>query len=207
MKKAIHLYDSLGYFAFMIIANLAGTVATLLLISILGKTNDRDIVVKNYKLFAIIFAFIGIAITIAIIAFYFKRKLSKIFPIETETKRTDILKNCALLVLPGEILRFILSAVSMTPGNMFGYRFFDGFLAFAPNLVYDWFYLVPNNRLEDIRKFGYTFTDNSLFLVIYFIYFIVVVGVLFFVFSKMWKNIDKAHKNEIKIRMDPSQMK
>lgn len=202
MRKNISLYDSLGYIIFMVIANLVGTITTLLLMSILGKSNDRQLIVNNYLLFSFLFALIGIAITTTIIALYFKHKLQNISLVKSESNWKEILKNFCLLTFPGELLRLILSVLPMKPGNMFGYRLFDGFISFPPNLVYDWLYITPNNRLEEIRKSGYTVSDNIIFIVVYLIYFAVIMSTFLFVFWLIWKKLDKVYKNEIKIHMD-----
>ena len=202
MRKNISLYDSLGYIVFMIIANLSGSVAIILLMSVVGKSNDRELIIKNYKVFAVLFALVGSVVTTGVMALYFKRKLQNMNLAKCQDNYKAIFKNFCLLALPGELLRLVLSIIPTKPGNMFGYRLFDGFLAFPPNLIYDWTYVMPNNRLEEIRKLGYTASDNIIFIVIYLIYFAVIVSVLFFVFLLIWRNLEKAYKNEIKIRMD-----
>ena len=90
---------------------------------------------------------------------------------------------------------------------MFGFRFFDGIFAIAPNFLYDQFYITPYNRRADIWESGYTFADNAVFFGIYFLYFIITVAVLYFVFAYAWKQYEEARKNEVRIRMDPEQMK
>ena len=207
-KKNLTVYDNLAYIGIMLIANLIAAVAMLLLISILGKSNDRDMIIENYKLFAVIFAFVGVVASSLVMSFYFKRKLPSIdFSNSEEGGIKAIIKNFCLLVLPGEILRFVFASIPTNPGSMFGYRFFDGFLAMPSNLLYDWFYLMPNDRLEIIRKSGYTFADNALFILVYLIYFIVYIGILFLIFWRIWKENETARKNEVKLYMDYDQVK
>jgi hypothetical protein len=66
---------------------------------------------------------------------------------------------------------------------------------------------MPNNRLEIIRKSGYTFADNALFILVYLIYFIVYIGILFLIFWRIWKENETARKNEVKLYMDYDQVK
>ena len=209
MKNRLTARDKIVYFCTMLGANLLGSVAIILLLSILSKSNDRNIIIKNYRLFAVIFAFIGIGVTCLVTFLHFRSKLPDIFvsDIENADNIKVIFKNFCLWVLPGEIIRFILATLPTKPGSMFGYRFFDGFFALPANLVYDWFYLMPEKRLAVIRKSGYSFTDNALFFLIYLIYFAITIAVLFLIFKQLWKENEVKKKNEVKIRMDYDSVK
>lgn len=209
MKNRITVRDKIVYFCTMLGANLLGSVAIILIMSILSKSNDRNIIVQNYRLFALIFAIIGIGVACLVTFLYFRSKLPDIFvsDIENADSIKVIFKNFCLWVLPGEIIRFILATLPTKPGSMFGYRFFDGFFAMPANLVYDWFYLMPQKRLEVIRESGYTFADNALFFLIYLICFTVTVAALFLLFKQLWKENEAAKKKEVKIRMDYDSVK
>lgn len=209
MKNRITVRDKIVYFCTMLGANLLGSVAIILIMSILSKSNDRNIIVQNYRLFAVIFAIIGIGVACLVTFLYFRSKLPDIFVSDTENADSIkvIFKNFCLWVLPGEIIRFILATLPTKPGSMFGYRFFDGFFAMPANLVYDWFYLMPQKRLEVIRESGYTFADNALFFLIYLICFTVTVAALFLLFKQLWKENEAAKKKEVKIRMDYDSVK
>ena len=209
MKNKITARDKIAYFATMLGANLLGSIAIILILSILSKSNDRNTIIKNYRLFAVIFALIGIGATCLVTFLYFRSKLPDIFvsDIENADNIKVIFKNFCLWVLPGEVIRFILATLPTKPGSMFGYRFFDGFFALPANLVYDWFYLMPEKRLEVIRESGYTFADNALFFLIYLIYFAITIAVLFLIFKQLWKENEVAKKKEVKIRMDYDSVK
>ena len=209
MKNKITARDKIAYFATMLGANLLGSIAIILILSILSKSNDRNTIIKNYRLFAVIFALIGIGVTCLVTFLYFRSKLPDIFvsDIENADNIKVIFKNFCSWVLPGEIIRFILATLPTKPGSMFGYRFFDGFFAMPANLVYDWFYLMPEKRLAVIRESGYTFADNALFFLIYLIYFAITIAVLFLLFKQLWKENETAKKNEVKIRMDYNSVK
>lgn len=209
MKNRITVRDKIVYFVTMLGANLLGSVAIILLLSILSKSNDRNIIIKNYRLFAVIFAFIGIGVACLVTFLHFRSKLPDIFvsDIENADSIKVIFKSFCSWVLPGEIIRFILATLPTKPGSMFGYRFFDGFFAMPANLVYDWFYLMPEKRLAVIRESGYTFADNALFFLIYLIYFAITIAVLFLIFKQLWKENEVKKKNEVKIRMDYDSVK
>ena len=209
MKNKITAYNKIGYFITMLGANLLGSIAIILILSILSKSNDRNTIIKNYRLFAVIFALIGIGVTCLVTFLYFRSKLPHIFVSDTENADNIkvIFKNFCSWVLPGEIIRFILATLPTKPGSMFGYRFFDGFFALPANLVYDWFYLMPKKRLAVIRESGYTIADNALFFLIYLIYFAITIAVLFLIFKQLWKENETAKKNEVKIRMDYDSVK
>lgn len=209
MKNIITVRDKIVYFVTMLGANFLASVAIVLLMSILSKSNDRNIIIKNYRLFAVIFAIIGIGVTCLVTFLYFRSKLPDIFvsDIENSDSIKVIFKNFCLWVMPGEIIRLILAIIPTKPGNLFGYRFFDGFFAMPANLVYDWFYLMPQKRLGVIRESGYNFTDNALFFLIYLIYFTVTIAALFLLFKQLWKENEAAKKKEVKIRMDYDSVK
>jgi len=67
--------------------------------------------------------------------------------------------------------------------------------------------MAPNHRLESIRESGYTLADNAIFFVVYLLYFIITIAVMYFVFSDVWKKYEESRKNDVRIRMDPEQMK
>lgn len=209
MKNLITVRDKIVYFVTMLGANLLASVAIILLLSILSKSNDRNIIIKNYRLFAVIFAIIGIGVACLVTFLHFRSKLPDIFisDIENADSIKVIFKSFCSWVLPGEIIRFILATLPTKPGSMFGYRFFDGFFAMPANLVYDWFYLMPEKRLAVIRESGYTFADNALFFLIYLIYFAITIAVLFLIFKQLWKENEVKKKNEVKIRMDYDSVK
>ena len=209
MKNKITAREKISYFATMLGANLLGSIAIILILSILSKSNDRNTIIKNYRLFAVIFALIGIGVTCLVTFLYFRSKLPHIFvsDIENADSIKVIFKNFCSWVLPGEVIRLILATLPTKPGPFFSYRFFDGFFAMPANIAYDWFYLMPQKRLAVIRESGYTFTDNALFLLIYLIYFSISIAVLFLLFKQLWKENETAKKNEVKIRMDYNSVK
>jgi len=90
---------------------------------------------------------------------------------------------------------------------MFGYRFVDGIFAIAPNFLCDQLYLTPNNRMTSIRKYGYTISDHLHFLGIYLPYLMIVLVAAFLLFYWMWRRNERDYAQEVKIRMDPSQIK
>ena len=47
-------------------------------------------------------------------------------------------------VLVKEIIRFVLVSIPTSPGKLFGFRFFDGIFAIAPNFIYDQFYVTTH---------------------------------------------------------------
>lgn len=207
MKKRITASDSLGYAVSMVVANIAGAAVMLLLLYFLSKSNDTDLVNQYFVPFSLLVASIAVATSALITGIYFHRKLPDIIPTEGNTGSKNILTSYLRLVLPGEILRFILCSIPTKPGMMFGYRFLDGFFALVPNYLWDMFYVIPHNRLDSMRDYGYTGADNLVFLAIYIAYLAVILTVYFFLFKHIWKTAETTKKNEVKLCMDPDQMK
>ena len=179
----------------------------LLLLYFVSKSNDADLVRQYYVPFSILFALIAIAAAALITGIYFHRKMPDLCSPERDAGCKDILNSFCRLVLPGELLRLILCSLPTTPGMMFGYRFLDGFFALAPNYLWDMFYVIPHNRMDSMRDSGYSATDNLVFLAFYLAYLAVILGVYFFTFRTVWKTAEVTRKNEVKLRMDPDQMK
>lgn len=207
MKHRITLRDRFGYAVWMIIANLAGAAAMLLLVYFVSKSNDADLVRQYYVPFSILLALVAMATTALITGIYFHRNVPDLLSPEGDAGCKDILNSFCRLVLPGELLRLILCSLPTTPGMMFGYRFLDGFFALAPNYLWDMFYVIPHNRMDSMRDSGYSATDNLVFLAFYLVCLAVILAVYFFTFRAIWKSAEAVRKNEVKLRMDPDQMK
>jgi len=197
--------DSVVYGIVMFIANAAGTVAIVFFLMLLNAVIGEEAANRHYVIFILLTALIAAAVVWLGSSFYFKYKIPDIC--KGETNPTILRSNFLFIVLPAEILRFILCCLPTMPGPTFGFRFCDGIFAIAPNFLYYMFYLQPNHRLPDIREFGYIFTDHIVFFVYYLVYFAINFCVLYLLFSRVWEKYDRERKSEVKIRMDPEQMK
>lgn len=208
MRNATIL-DCIVYCIAMAAANVAGTVALILMLYLFKITIGQAAASEHYVSITIISSVIAVAVSALLIYLYFRYKIPDITPKITEEYDSvhTMRSNFWFMVLPAEILRMVLATLPTAPGSFFGYRFMDGFFAIAPNFLYDQFYITPYNRRADIWESGYTFADNAVFFGIYFLYFIITVAVLYFVFAYAWKQYEKARKSEVRIRMDPEQMK
>ncbi len=213
MKGArnVTILDTFVYVIVMFLANAIGTLATFVFNAILMYAVPLEVIEKLYPVFVALYAAVGIAVTIFVTRFFFRYKISDIVPKKYEygDRQILILSNYLYMVLPGEILRFILSSLPTKPGDILGrgYRFFDGLFAFPANFVYDRVYLMPQGRFSSILEYGYTFTDNILFVMVYLVYFVLSLFLLYLVFSKVWDKYEEERKNEFRIHMDPEQMK
>ena len=210
-ERNVTILDTFVYVIVMFLANAIGTLATFVLNAIIMNLVPLEGIEKLYPMFVALYAAVGIAVTLFITRFYFHHKISAIVPkkYEYRDRQKLILNNYLFMVLPGEILRFILASLPTKPGDILGrgYRFFDGLFAFPANFVYDRVYLMPNNRIPNIIEQGYIFLDNILFIMIYLVYFVLSLFLLYLVFSKVWDKYEEQRKNEFRIHMDPEQMK
>ena len=210
-NRNVTILESATYTIVMLLANVAGTLFLFLFNAIVKQLIGDEGMEKFYVFLVALFAVVGMAVSLLLIRFYFRYKIPDIVPKNSgdQDKRKLILKNFLFMVLPGEILRFILASLPTRSGYILGrgYRFFDGIFAFPPNFVYDRIWLMPNNRMQSIDKYGYTFTDNILFIAVYLVYFILNLFLLYLIFSRVWNQYEKERNNEFKIHMDPEQMK
>lgn len=207
MKERITPRTCLGYMAIMTLANLVGAAAMLLVSYFFSKSNDVELIRRHYILSSLLTAAIQMAATALITGIYFHRTMPDLLPPDDDTSRSDILKHFCRLVLPGEMIRTVLCSLPTKPGMMFGYRFFDGFFALAPNYLWDMFYVIPNNRLGDMREFGYSAADTLVFLAFYVVCLAVLLTAYFWIFRAVWKTAEATRKSQVKLRMDPEQMK
>ena len=208
MRNATIL-DCIVYCIAMAAANVAGTVALILMLYLFKITIGQAAASEHYVSITIISSVIAVAVSALLIYLYFRYKIPDITPKITEEYDSvhTMRSNFWFMVLPAEILRMVLHLLPLAPGRQFLYRFADGFFAFVPNFLFDQFYMSPNSLHERIREYGYTLTDNAVFAGIYILYFLLTITVLYFVFAFAWKRYEEARKNEVRIRMDPEQMK
>ncbi len=209
-ERNVTILDSVIYCIVMFAANIVGTFSIFLFNAIVRVLIGVEGMGKFYGFLLALYAAVGIAATVFVTRFYFRYKISEIVPKKnTDSSWKLILSSCLFMVLPGEILRFILASLPTEPGVLLGrgYRFFDGLFAFPANFVYDRIYLMPNNRTMSISEAGYTFMDNFLFIMVYLVYFIITIALLYLIFSRVWRRYEDERRNEVKIHMDPEQMK
>ena len=201
------ILDSVVYGIIMMIANAAGTVAFVFFNMIVNATIGQEAANRHYIVFAVLYALLAVSVTWFGIRLYFKYKIPDICK---GAGNQSVLRGSFLfVVLPAEILRFLLCCLPTMPGPVFGCRFCDGIFAIAPNFLYSRLYLLPtyNYNLEDIRDFGYLPADNIVFILFYLVYFVIHIAVLYLLFSRAWEAYERERDSEVKIRMDPEQMK
>lgn len=208
MRNATVL-DCIIYFILMAAANVAGALSLILVLYLVKMTAGQAAAARQYVIVTIVSAVAAIVVTALLTYLYFRYKIADIAPKITEEYDSlpTMRSNFRFMVLPAEILRMVLHLLPLAPGRQFLYRFADGFFAFVPNFLFDQFYMSPNSLHERIREYGYTLTDNVVFAGIYILYFLLTITVLYFVFAYAWKQYEEARKNEVRIRMDPEQMK
>ncbi len=206
-SSTVTVLDSIVYGIVMMIANAAGTVAVIFFLMIVKAAIGQEAVNQHYVIYILLSALIAAAVVWLGSHFYFKYKIPDIC--KGESSQSILRSNFLFIVFPAELLRFLLCCLPTMPGPSFGSRFCDGIFAFAPNFLYSRFYLLPshNHTLEDIREFGYLPVDNIIFILFYLVYFVLHFAVLYILFSRAWEAYDRERNSEVKIRMDPEQIK
>ncbi len=110
--------------------------------------------------------------------------------------------NYAVMIVPGEIVRFLLSALTFTPSKMFGLHFLEGAFSFAPDFYWYFTYLVPGGRETEAHLHGFTSADNLAFSKIYLVYLIAEMAVLCYAVSKLFRKYRKEQKNKLTMYSD-----
>lgn len=207
-ERTVTALDSFVYGIVMLLANAAGLGAVLLFLKMLLTMGAREVIVGNWLYTVVLFAvLLAFAAEVLVTFLYFRYKAGDHY--DSSMTAAGVRRNYCFLVLPAEIVRFVLGVLPLKPGSTFGYRFCDGIFTFIPSYVHDQFYMTPNGRLESIREAGYTFTDNITFFLTYLVYFAVTCIVVYLVYRLVWEHRGRtlAHEDEFKLRMDPEQMK
>ncbi len=199
------ILDGLIYTFVMILANIAGYWIDYIISVVATKVIGTRMESGWVGIYIFGKSIITMLIVILLISLYFKYKMPDYLPPRDRGKseRALIWCNFKYMVLPAEIFRFIIASLPLFPGKTYFFRMFDGALAFPPNYIYGMYCL----DYERVKEFGYTFLDNLCFVGIYLLYFVIHVGLLTFVFYRLWRKVEDEQNKEIRITMDPSQMK
>jgi len=186
---------TMNYFMVMMGSNLAGTAAMVIFMLALKSLPFHEIFIQNYFLYIlllIVSVSVAVITSIYITSIYFSRTLK--VEANTENDNKTILKSFLSTVLVKEIIRFVLVSIPTSPGKLFGFRFFDGIFAIAPNFIYDQFYITTHGLHSTIWERGYSLTDYLVFIAIYLIYFVVNMFILYFVYLWIWKKLYNEYK-------------
>lgn len=125
---------TMNYFMVMMGSNLAGTAAMVIFMLALKSLPFHEIFIQNYFLYIlllIVSVSVAVITSIYITSIYFSRTLK--VEANTGNDNKTILKSFLSTVLVKEIIRFVLVSIPTSPGKLFGFRFFDGIFAIAPN--------------------------------------------------------------------------
>ena len=153
--------DSFSYGIVMVIANIAGTIGLFIFMMILralcGDSVVFSVQVHGWllcSLLDLIISAVAMVVTALVTRFYFSYKIPDILPRNNDNalEQQNIWRNFAFMVLPAEIIRMVAASTCTVPGQMFGYRLFNGFFTIVPNFLFDQFYLTPTGRLSQIRE-------------------------------------------------------
>lgn len=205
LRRTVTFPDAILYGLLMFAANFVSSYTAILSFNLLGKLIGINAPVSDLsQAVPILVLDAAAAFTVVLLAdfLFFRANMEKWTKPSFSTESLRI--NFAVLVLPAELLRFLLCMVSTKPGSLFGYRFFDGFFTFLPSFLHDQLYLTPHNRLESIRTNGFSSGDTLTFFLYYLGYFLVTCAALYFLFRHLWRKQEcqQAHYEQNKLHMD-----
>ena len=205
VKRTVTVFDAVVYCLIMFGTNFISYYVAILSYNIIGKLVGLDGPVSDFaKAVPIIILDMGVAFSVVLLAdfLFFRGKMEKWTKASFSPYALSI--NFSVLVLPSEVLRFLLCMLFRKPGAIFGYRFFDGIFTFIPSFLHDQFYLTPHNRLDSIRDRGFSFGDHLTFFLYYLGYFLFTCMVLYFLFRYLWRKQKQKHfyEEQSKLRMD-----
>ena len=135
---------------------------------------------------------ICIGIPLLILYYYYFRKRVA-YQYQPSENKQQWLKSALKLILPSELLRFILCLSKLGLLDSFG------MFAFPPSFLYEQTYLIWFDRTNDVRHFGNAiFGDYIGFIVCYMLYAIIYVGALFGLYHFFWKKECAAHNEMLR---------
>lgn len=173
-KPTVPFSDCVRYLPVMLASNLAGTAgllgAQILLTVLLNGDRSYTRGAKAYVLIAL-FVLASFAASLGVTYVLFMRNFDALFSADTPVP--TVYANALTLILPAELLRFVLSALPWKPGPMFGYRFFDGVFTFIPSFLQDQLYLFRHGGVFRIREEGYLPGDHRSYFLFYLAYFLI----------------------------------
>ena len=209
------VHDAVQYALVSFAANAAGTAAFTLLMVVVSKIFGAGTLPRtwyNALLSVLLVSGVCSAGMLAVTYLWFRAKIPDVMPKRGEGRADTktILRYFLFTVLPGEIVRAILVSLPIAPLYIISsYRFFDGVFAFIPNFIFDSFYLTRYQFRygDEIWARGFTLQDNLVFLAVYAVYFALNGLLLWLLYSNVWKKYENERESEIRLRMDPEQMK
>lgn len=172
-RPTVVVADCLQYLPIMLIANAAGCAGLLaaqIFITIL-LNNDRSYT-RGAAGYIIVFlmAIAAFAVSLTVTYILCRRKFDNLFA--ADIPLPTVHANTLALVLPAEILRFLIASLPWKPGGILGLRFFDGLFTVIPSFLFDQLYLVRHGGVRRVREEGYLPGDNAAYIAIYLVYFL-----------------------------------
>ena len=140
-----------------------------------------------------------------LLRYLFIRKNFKDLLSFTEERAVDhrsTILNYIVMIVPGELVRFLLSALTFTPSKMFGLHFLEGAFSFAPDFYWYFTYLVPGGKETSSRRSGFTAADNLAFSKIYLVYLFAEMAVLLYVVFKLFREYRTEQENKLTMSSD-----
>ena len=199
MKERI--LNALRYMLLMFAAELPASgvffVALQIVAAIAGKSAIYDY--REAIPLLIISTLFGIACAALIRFFYFRSNFSN-FLVFGEHRIVDIqstVKNYAFMVFPGELIRFLLSALKFRPSKMLGLHFLEGIFSEAADYYWYCAYLVPNGKVESSRVNGFSLEDNLHFSYIYLVILVFEMALFALLLYLLYRKYQSEHKNTL----------
>lgn len=187
LHRTVTVFDIVIYGIVMFAANFVSCWIAVLSFNTLGKLVGLDGPVSDLSIAVpIIVLDMTAAFMVILLAdfLFFRTKMEQWT--RNSFSENALHLNFTVLVLPAEMFRFLLCMLSGKPGNLFGYRFFDGVFSFIPSFLHDQFYLTPHSRWESIHENGLAAMDHFTFFLYYLGYFLVTCIILYFLYRYLW---------------------
>ena len=171
-----------NYIAFL----MSGVVINILIQPIADKMFPILLVICVFAVYILI----GLSVPLIAVFFFFRSAVcEQYFP--SDDKLLWI-KSCIKLILPAEIIRFLVCLRTLGHINT------SGFFAPLPTLLFENTYLVWSNRHEQVRQMlQYNFVDFVVYAVCYIIYLAIHLAIVMIIYRHFWLESQKDREDLI----------
>lgn len=185
--KKIQAKEFIFYGIIVCIANLLASLATSFILKIIVTPIKNVAFAYALTVFILLVGCFGIPL--AIIFAYWKNRIPAHYQ-PSDDKRLW-LKNALRLILPGEIVRFLLGT------SCLGFIGSFGLLSLIPTFVFEQTYVIWSGRYKAIsQKAEFIFADYLAYVGIYLIYLALFLLAVLAIYRYLW-NVGKREKEEL----------
>ena len=143
-----------------------------------------------YALEILVYLIVGLVLPLIIIWLFFRLVVPRQY--DSREDPIDWIRYCARLILPGEMVRFLVCIASLGHINR------TGMLAMLPSLIFENTYLLWSERSDAVRNLlEYKVADFAAFALCYLIYAVIHLGLVVLIYRFFWQRGKREREDRI----------